>query len=48
MFEYCMSCGKKLTNPESKRIGLGPICRKHLKTVLPACKKGQTRLEVSE
>lgn len=48
MYEYCMRCGKKLTDPKSKSLGLGPVCRKYLRLELPACRKGQTRLEVSE
>ena len=23
----CMICGRKLTNPESVRLGIGPVCR---------------------
>lgn len=28
-FGQCCNCGKLLTDPESVRLGIGPVCRKH-------------------
>ena len=31
-YEYCLRCGRKLKNPEAKKIGYGITCLKKLKT----------------
>lgn len=27
-YEYCLRCGRKLKNPDARRIGMGVICQK--------------------
>lgn len=42
----CMRCERKLTDPNSRRIGLGPVCRKKLLDALEVL-KAHLQMQVS-
>jgi len=31
-YEYCLRCGRKLKNPDARKIGYGKICKEKMKT----------------
>lgn len=43
MADRCKLCNRELTNPESQRIGIGPICLKRVINYLPQVKEEMLR-----
>jgi len=33
-YEFCLRCGRKLKNPDNRRIGYGKTCEKKMKNAL--------------